>query len=223
MNMATLRTPHPKIAQRLLREAMAAVARERSSGLLEVEGIYLNTRSALSHLLAHDRYRTRIESKVKDLLQKHRELMDQPDIVQYFGDLEMRAIRHALQCAEVFRAGIPIDSERQRQVYDSFDFLMKRAVALTERPGVLDVLGQCRVQKIETAAAGLNRCYLEMLEEAAVKPQHLAVFEQVVEQVRSKYAGEGYDFSSFIPERLTQLAYMVSNRFDVYDKVLNDV
>lgn len=74
-----LLTPHPKMAQRLEREAIKKVAEERKLHFLEVQDIYNNTRTALAHLKAHNRYCTRFADMADELALKVEQLMATAD------------------------------------------------------------------------------------------------------------------------------------------------
>ena len=75
-----LYTPLPRITSRIQREVLRAIAREDKVELLQLEDVFANTRSALAHLIAGDRYRTFIEDKVDELVKMTRELLASPGV-----------------------------------------------------------------------------------------------------------------------------------------------
>ena len=75
-----LSRPLPRTTSRIQREVLRRIAQEEKIGLLELEGSFTNTRSSLAHLIAHDRYRTRIEDRVQKLVKMTRNMLATPGI-----------------------------------------------------------------------------------------------------------------------------------------------
>ncbi len=80
--MATprLMKPPPKMSARFLRTAIGQVAQDEGLDFMTLEDTYTNVRSALAHLMAHDRYRTHMEDRVGNLVQKTEELLACPGV-----------------------------------------------------------------------------------------------------------------------------------------------
>lgn len=216
------RPPLDKAAMRLLRSSIADVAKASGLSILGLEEIYSNTRSALAHLLAHDRYRTKMEDKVSDLMRAHREFLDHPGAAEYLGGLDVKAISAALSHFERERAalGEPRTSH-QRRMLDIADRGMAAMRAILERPEIAKELGEARVQRMEEAAASLDEYRLEMLQRQGVTPTHVSHFFTVLDSLREKYEQEHYSFEGVVPEPMLQLARLVLVNFEAYNKTLN--
>lgn len=67
---------NPKIAGRILRTSIMAVAKKHGLDFLEAEALFAKTLTAIAHLAAHDRYPLSMKDKVDALLEAHKKLVD---------------------------------------------------------------------------------------------------------------------------------------------------
>ena len=73
--------PTAKMSNRLLRQAVEQVAKSTDADYLSVEERYTSTRSAVAHLMAHERYQiTWLKDKTLELVQLTRELLAAPGV-----------------------------------------------------------------------------------------------------------------------------------------------
>ncbi len=73
--------PTAKMSIRLLRQAIEQVTKAKGSDYLSLELNYSNTRSAIAHLMAHDRYQVSwVKDRVLELVQMTRELLSKPGV-----------------------------------------------------------------------------------------------------------------------------------------------
>ena len=101
-----LMRPTTKMSARLVRQALIEVAQDEGVDYLTLEETYTNTRSALVHLLAHDRYRTEIEDRMAELVQKTEVLLACPGVE--------RLSRKKNWMQDLAEAATDLDQYRQR-------------------------------------------------------------------------------------------------------------
>ena len=214
--------PSGRVVNRFHRAAVGHVARELKVDMLELDDICSKVRSAFAHLIAHDRYRTRIEDRIEGLMRKNRELLDHPEAARYFGELEMKKIQTTLEQVTRIRAALqqPQDEQR-RQVLDSVDYLLDKARAAASVPGIVETLGKAKIKLIDKAAADLDTCRVDMLKEAGVSPRDIQLFIAVIDETRRGLESESWDSSDVLGQDSYLLAKMILTNFPAYDTTLN--
>ena len=75
-----------KLGAKYVQQAIKAVSDARNIDFLSCEEKYTNTRSALAHLLKHDRYRTHIADRVHEIVTITRDLLAQPGVERLSRD-----------------------------------------------------------------------------------------------------------------------------------------
>jgi hypothetical protein len=78
--------PLARAGIRLEHAAITQVAREVGSGFLELEETYTKARSALTHLLLHEHYTTKVPELLGELIQLTRQLLSKPGVEQLSQD-----------------------------------------------------------------------------------------------------------------------------------------
>ena len=214
--------PSGRVVNRFHRAAIVSIARDRKIDQLQLDDTCSNIRSAFAHLIAHDRYRTHIEDRIEDLMHKNRELLDHPDAVKFFGDLEMQKIRRTLETVTRIRSTFrEAQTERQQQVVDAVDYLLNKAREAAEAPGIVEKIGKAKIQMIDKAAANLDQCRVDMLKESGVVPRDIQLFLAVIDETRRGLEQEFWDSSDVLGQDVYLLAKMILTNFPAYDKTLN--
>lgn len=211
-----------RIADRLLRESVAHVARTRGIDRMDVEDAFRNARNAFAHLMAHDRWRLRIEDQIDKLMRSHTALITSPGVEKFFGDLEIEKLRRGIASLDKVRAAVSEPkNDTQRQLLDSVDFMLDEVRKAINAHGAADQIGAAKVRRLESAAADIAKSKAEILEQMGVTHEHVNQFVEIVADLRLRYAREQWSFDDFASEPMLRLAQMIAVNFTTYDKTLN--
>ncbi len=206
--------PHAKVISRLHREAISAAAAGEGSSRLDIEDRYTNTRSALVHLLKHDRYRTKTHDMVGEIMKANRALLDHPDAVEYFGDIELANLKR-------LREHVADISATRPEYADTANRTLHAAQRVLENPKAQETLGALRVSLIDEAADDLKAASDDALKEFEVSSDDVALFLKIVETLMRLYEEGHWDTSEIIDPAVYALAQMIRGNFAAYHLTLN--
>jgi hypothetical protein len=181
---------------------------------MELEDSYSNTRSALAHLLAHDRFRTAAEDKVAELLRRNRELLESPGVVEYFGDLEFTNLRK-------LTAAIADTDPTCPTHLDAINRFLAASRKLLESPNAIEALGALMIKAIDSAANDLDGARKDALAEFGVGHSDVEIFLKIVDVLVELYEAENWDTSEIVHPSMHMLAKMISANFAAYERTLN--
>lgn len=120
----------PRIASRLLREATQHAATVHGIDRLEAEDHYQAGRSALAHLLAHERYRQPFEEMFRDLKDAHVRLVSHSETERVYGRAWVARLEAKMAELEREVARLPeLERTDQRRI-EIFLTVMDRLIAL---------------------------------------------------------------------------------------------